>query len=693
MALVSSLFTAITGMRNHQTLLDVISNNVANVNTVGFKAGRVQFRDLLSQTVAGASGSDAANNRGGTNPIQFGTGVAVASIDTSFRQGTLQATGNATDMAINGDGFFISQSGSTRTYTRAGSFRFDSLGRLVDNSGGLIQGWSASANPTDRLSPLTVDSSNPTQIGNITINAGMTQQAHETRNVELVGNLDAGATSANLVNSASLTGTVEQITVTAGNGTGLTTQTFNVGYVELPMTVYDSLGNAHELTMHLQNLSGTAIPGSSSGANTPPLTYDNNTWSWTVDVDPADTTVHLALDNSTFIDPTDPSGTTTIRASSSGLVHFTTNGAMDWVSYGDRNAEHFGTNPAGTAANDPNIPGGVTFPATANTWQAFADADTFDGGAIGFEGATVLAGDYVGDSTSTLATSPFDNPGDGTINFDLSKLPIVLVYQQVPTGSPVPPTGTTAGHLVTVDVANQFAVTGNAAAQQSWYTQWVDIDWGTVSTITAADFDYANTAAPTEGAGVPPSSGDGIQDIFAAGDGVNGHDFMWDPRVTSQNNGLRDGLTQDTTGEFQDIAGVSTYVPRFTAYLRSQDGYTQGILQGISVSADGSIYGSFDNGQTQQLAQVALASFENPAGLAKVGDTTWTPTANSGNPVIGTALSGGRGSVIGGVVEQSNVDLSEELTNMIVAQRGFEVNARLITTSDRILDTLVNLGR
>lgn len=684
MALVSSLFTAITGMRNHQTMLDVIANNVANVNTVGFKAGRVQFRDLLSQTISGASGSDSINNRGGTNPVQFGTGVAVASIDTSFRQGTLQATGNATDMAINGDGFYIVETGNTQIYTRAGSFRFDSLGRLVDPSGGLIQGWSASVDPNDMLGRLRVDSSNPANIGNITINAGQTIRAMETRNVELVGNLDAGATAANLTNSAGVAGTTN---ITVQDNAGVPgVYNYTVGTHEITYSVYDSLGNAHQLTTTLMNLSGTQIPGADPG-----MVYQNNTWSWTVDTDPSDTSVHLALDNTTYLDPTDPTGNTTIRASSSGLVNFTTTGALNWVAYGDRNAEHFGTNPAGTAANDPNVPGGNALPALPGTWAAIADADTLDGSIIGFEGATVTNSTFAGAAETNVAPFTPVNPAfDQEAAFALMKLPIVLVYQNVPVGSPTPPTGTTAGTLVQSLDALGAVQTGiqlpDGVTAENWYVQSFNIDWGSVSTITQADFDRAANLTGVAG-------DDAANDGALAADEADGHDFVWDPYVVSQNDGLRDGLTQDTTGEFRDVAGVSTYIPRFTAIMRAQDGYAQGILQGISVSADGKVIGAFTNGVSQELAQVAIATFENPAGLAKVGETHFTTTANSGNAIVGTALTGGRGSIIGGVVEQSNVDLSQELTDMIVAQRGFEVNARLITTSDRILDTLVNLGR
>lgn len=402
-------------------------------------------------------------------------------------------------------------------------------------------------------------------------------------------------------------------------------------------------------------------------------------------------------------------------------------------------------------------------PSAADVWADIADTDVHNSTAIGFEGATVSAGDFAGAADKSPMpfaplpgyNLPFDNPGVAQFNtggplgvqdaFALMKLPIVLCYQNVPAGSPLPPSNTTVGQLVTMDVGGQNpssasagSVTGgNPLAVQQWYVQKFDINWGTTSVITQADFDRnadivnINGANPN-GAGaqntvnenLPPappqvpvvvtnSFGDGQMDGAhtdlssngvanpnvtpgsgaAIGDRNDTLEMPWDPRVVRTSLGLRDGLTQDTTGSF--LAGV--YTPNFTARLLSQDGYSQGVLQSVNVDSTGKITGVFNTKQgtsvSQDLAQVAIATFTNPSGLAKVGDTHFAVTANSGSPVISTALSGDAGSVVSGVVEQSNVDLSVELTNMIVAQRGFEANARLITTSDSILNTLVQLGR
>ncbi|WP_026551954.1 flagellar hook protein FlgE [Arthrobacter sp. H20] len=139
--MLRSLYSGISGLRSHQTMLDVTGNNIANVNTTGFKASSAQFQDTLSQLTQGAGGPQQA--AGGTNPAQIGLGVQVAGISTNFAQGSAQATGRATDMMVAGEGFFVTQSGGETTYTRAGSFDFDAAGRLVSPDGAIVQGWGA----------------------------------------------------------------------------------------------------------------------------------------------------------------------------------------------------------------------------------------------------------------------------------------------------------------------------------------------------------------------------------------------------------------------------------------------------------------------------------------------------------------------------------------------------------------------
>jgi flagellar hook protein FlgE len=159
-----SMYSAISGMQGFQTKLDVIGNNIANVNTTGFKTGRVDFSDVLSQTMSGGSAPNAATGHGGTNPEQVGLGVKVADIQTLFTQGADQTTGNPTDLALNGSGLFVvspnpSSANPTLFYTRAGNFTVDKSGNLVLPNGQvamgvLPQGTTANGGPPSPLGPL-----------------------------------------------------------------------------------------------------------------------------------------------------------------------------------------------------------------------------------------------------------------------------------------------------------------------------------------------------------------------------------------------------------------------------------------------------------------------------------------------------------------------------------------------------------
>src|SRR6185436_1512683 len=140
--MMRSMFSAISGLKNHQTFMDVVGNNIANVNTTAFKQSRVTFQDILSQTVRGASGPQ--GGRSGVNPEQVGLGVLLSGIDTIQTQGTLQATGKSTDMAIQGDGFFVMSDGAQNFFTRDGSFDLGLDGTLASASNGLhVLGWQA----------------------------------------------------------------------------------------------------------------------------------------------------------------------------------------------------------------------------------------------------------------------------------------------------------------------------------------------------------------------------------------------------------------------------------------------------------------------------------------------------------------------------------------------------------------------
>jgi flagellar hook protein FlgE len=215
--MLRSLFSAISGLQAHQTKMDVVGNNIANVNTVGFKSSTTVFEDTLSQVLR--NGSAPTANTAGTNPAQVGLGVKVAAIATNFSQGSTQATGRDSDFMISGDGFFVTKTGNQQTYTRAGSFDFDAGGRLATPDGNILQGWMATNGTVDTNGPLK----------DLTIPFGQTLAPVATTKGIVTGNLSAEASASTPV----------------GNP------------VQTQVTMYDPLGNAHQIS-YIFTPTGTA---------------------------------------------------------------------------------------------------------------------------------------------------------------------------------------------------------------------------------------------------------------------------------------------------------------------------------------------------------------------------------------------------------------------------------------------------
>ncbi len=232
MAFLRSLFSGVSALRNHQTMMDVIGNNIANVNTAGFKASRASFSELYSQTIQNASRPTTTN--GGTNAMQVGLGMSVSSLDAVFNQGSIERTGGDLDLAVFGPGFFVVKSGGQNMYTRDGQFKWDADGRIVTGSGAILQGKMADA---DGVVP------SGTTLADIQIDAGIKSPAKATTTLKFAGNLNS-----------------DDEPYSAGPPpTG--------GYVESTADVYDSLGNKISIKL--------AFTKTGTGA-----------WSWTAEVPP-----------------------------------------------------------------------------------------------------------------------------------------------------------------------------------------------------------------------------------------------------------------------------------------------------------------------------------------------------------------------------------------------------------------------
>jgi len=419
--------------------MDVIASNISNVNTTGYKASRVQFQELLSQTIRGSSAP--RGGTGGLNPIQIGLGMALGGIDTMFTQGSLQDTGRLTDLAIQGNGFFVLRTGEGYGYVRDGNLDVGVDGGMVHlTTGYKVQGWTADANGS-------IDTGEA--VSNINIPLGM-RLARATKLTNLSGNLDA---------SADPTDPDQVVNMTVG--------------------IYDSLGNQHQVTMTFTK----------NAANP-------NQW--------------------------------------------------DWVA----------TPP------DVNQDGTPDF--------IFSSGDT---GTIVFK---------------TDGSYNADPDGDGVDND---------IYMEV------------------------------------------------------ADFQT----------------------------GAAGAVYNVDPDLDSSIHLDFSSITQ-----LVDLSEVS---------VANQDGLAPGALTTFSMSNTGEIMGVFSNGLTRRLGQIAMAKFQNSGGLRKEGQSMFNTSANSGVAQIGLPGQDGRGMISSGYLEMSNVELAQQFTSMITAQRGFQANSRVITASDEMLQELVNLTR
>ena len=322
--MMRSLYSGVSGLKNHQTRMDVVGNNISNVNTTGFKSSRVTFSDTLSQTLSGASAP--TENRGGTNPKQIGLGSATSAIDTLFTDGSVQSTGVNTDLCLSGNGLFIVKDGNLSYYTRNGNFKFDKQGYYVNSDGLKVQGWSATT-PGDAINT----NGQPSEI---CIPAGKTMAASATKVATFSKNLDAAEP---MIKSMSVTyvdgttadvpaGTTAAVEVgkdfDAGAGakkvasitlkmTDGTTTTETSGAFKLNnskpkttiATIYDSLGNAHNVTIYM-----TKTEVSSKNGN-----------KWTISLDPAGTNKQTI---------TESDGTTTTVNMTDLELQFDVNGGL-----------------------------------------------------------------------------------------------------------------------------------------------------------------------------------------------------------------------------------------------------------------------------------------------------------------------------------------------------------------------------
>lgn len=698
------MYSGITGLRNFQDQLDIVANNIANVNTVGYKGSRATFQTTLFQTLS--AGNAPQNQLGGTNPMQIGLGSQLASIDKLMTQGSPMSTGKATDLMIQGEGFFILSDGIGQYYTRAGNFTRDYNGFFVDPASGMkLQGWTAKI---DQEGNRTIDTNDP--IGDIQISSGQVMAAKQTSFVRLAHNLNAGAgiqdttivvksttgenipvkfsfkrdmseenKDKNVYNwTASVVGSEYKFAVDDGSG-NLTSTNQISGKVELDDTGnviswvnYDEDGDPlaeskisiYDINGEIVDQYGDSVPVDiNAGAGTATLTGSirvTDSAGEAVYYDPEDIDISF-----------DASGNPTITLNIDGTpVNFTgpasTVGEFnDLLTTGITSGDYTLTGLRLTGASDADTIDGQGFTGLKSVREMIQPPS---GGAIRFTDlnnpTNFSEANYISPSvtTSTVVYDSLGNPYNTYLKF--TKIDANTWYWKAELEDGTPLYKSTADGQLLDDSAEgviAFDSNGNIAA-----TQWKINPDGTIDqTIGDGDDGAAGFwFDPAElGAALNPS----VDPQSAAGAG---------PVNVSIN--------------FQEL---SQFFAENSIAVTEQDGNAQGTLESFAINTNGQIIGSFTNGLTAPLGQVALATFNNPEGLSATGNSMYAMSSNSGLPQIGVSGVGGRGSINPGALEMSNVDLAEEFTNMIIAQRGFQANSRSITTADAILNELVNIKR
>ncbi len=595
-----SLWSGVSGLQAHQIAMDVEGNNIANVNTIGFKYSRANFSDMLSQTSKIATAPQ--DSSGGKNPQQVGLGTQVNSITRMFAQGSVQTTGKNTDLAIQGNGFFVlsEDGGRTYKYSRNGDFLFDANGNFVNNKGLIVQGW------TRDKKTGKIDNTAP--IRDILIPPGLTTPAKPTSKLSLKANLNSG----DHIKVMSPIRPLDSTDGLAGGKDPEKVDDFNV--------LFDAEGNSFNIKK------GQGVE----------VTFDGGTTVRKFRYEP----------NSTAVDLTAASGEYKFRTTEdlrAALQHFArqTSPTAEVIVNDKGKFEIRNSVNAANGGVDLNIRVKGIEDATTENNELFETAMKSFSGQLSAGSSGIKITQTINAATNAASIDIFDSLGTKhTVRIEFRKQGYVYDTNGTKTGSQwdmkisVPEPGEIGGFVKPNEVEGQIIFNSD----------------GSLASYTPASITYTanNGSAPN-------------QTIIL--------DF----------------------GSSNKFDGITSFDRESANSGRNQDGFAGGDLDGIRIDSSGTLIGSFTNGRSVALAQVAMAKFTNDIGLESDGGDVFIQTANSGDPVIGQANQGGRGFIQSSALEMSNVDLSRSLTQLIVVQRGFQANSKTITTSDQMLNTLLQL--
>ena len=625
--MLRSLYSGVSGLRAHQTKMDVIGNNIANVNTFGFKASRVTFSDIYYQTMRNATAGTSTS--GGNNPSQIGYGASVGTIDINMSRSGFQTTGKGMDLSIAGEGFFqVQDKAGNILYTRAGIFDIDNNGNLVDANGNFVLG--VTGDPSTQVTAAS---------NKIQIVVPRVENAASSAEKTLLGS--------KVTIDATNVGADGNMTINFVHGTP---PTASLSGNNLTVT-FDQTANYPDLAS-LQSAIDSAI---SAGGVTLPAGAIN------ISVDPAPTATAAAASNSvtfssvagTPATATDTVGALTINAAAAANG-ITVNGVTINITSG-----------AG--------PDSATW--TGNTLDiALTDASSYDNAAIN----ALIAGAAGAPSPEASAiTVDFTGSVVGT---DLNAATLVLAGGVDDTSETLTVTagdqGKT-GNNISIKYNTVIGVQGTDDSAE-WDGDTLTFNLVEGATYSDTQLNTLLTAANTT-AGI--SAGDYRDISLVLSNPVSTADLADHP--------FRLGGGDNTY--FENIAGLLGTVKLDGGTTESDQ--TVGNLSSISIGNDGTITATHSVHGQLTLGRIDLVTFDNPAGLEASGNTCFTKTVASGDAKVCLAGLEGSGDIVSGSLEMSNVDLAQEFADMITTQRGFQANSRIITTSDEILQELVNLKR
>jgi len=617
----------------------------------------------------------------GTGGNSIGSGVRLSDVSQQFTQGNTSFTSNSLDMAVNGNGFFILSDSGAMSYGRNGAFHLDNEGFLVDSSGREVQGFLASDSGeiSGNLSTLQIVTDNlpPRQTTNVNSMLNL--------NAELVPPTVRGTTS-------TATGTAINTPVlgsTFAGGNGYPVETFTFTDANGVNTVLST--NANDSASDIASLFSTIQGATVASSNA--VTIDMGTAAQV-----AANTMQINLNGVSF-----PAGSTPQQIAIA--INNETNNLLQGIT-----ANFTGAIPGTGLTISANS--GVDLSFTVNGGGTANDVFTMtgDGGSLALGAGAGIQGVIGGKVDLTLAEGLTMTSGD-LINSTASPNPGTLftdpVVQTPYVANQFDPSN--QGTYNNATSLNVYDSLGNAHVMSMYFVKESTINtWSMYVQIDDEDVGDPNPALPSPQNVLPTRAQFSL--VFNTDGSLNetASDDVFISNWTPLNqdgvyNGSQRGLTVANGGTLPipdppnssnfviDLNGTTQFGSPFSVNAVSQNGFTTGRLSGLDVNSEGIIFARYTNGQAQVLGQVALANFNNTQGLQPLGDTLWGETFESGQAIIGTPGSAALGVVQAGALEESNVDLSQELVQLIIAQRNFQANAKTIQTADTVTQTIINL--